>query len=181
MSKQHVFADYDIPDDVAVAFADSLREHIAFVQEAGVKIGVPPIQIFLHDMSKWSREEFPGYAMHFKGGGVPDAFSLAWLHHIHHNPHHWQHWIFSDGFTPKGSAVESGCVEMPQNYALEMVADWMGASMAYTASWDMADWLWKNIPKIRVHSRTAAYLQEVLDGLGYADVVNMMAFGDGID
>ena len=84
--------------------------------------------------------------------------------------------LFADGFTPKGSQVEAGAVEMPQRYALEMVADWMGASYAYTNSWDMADWLTKNMPRIRVHSKTAAYLRGVLDTLGYADIVYMQKF-----
>lgn len=62
-------------------------------------------------------------------------------------------------------------MEMPRCYALEMVADWMGSSMAYTGSWDMADWLEKNMPRIRLHTKTAAYVREVLDSLGYADIV----------
>jgi hypothetical protein len=154
----------------------SLLDHIMYVQEAGEKIGVPADQLKIHDESKWSPAEFEGYARHFKGGGAPDEFARAWLHHIHHNPHHWQHWIFPNGYTPKGSQVENGVVEMPQDFALEMVADWMGSSRAYTGDWDMTDWLYKNIPRIRVHSRTAEYLRETLDHLGYADIVRVQRF-----
>lgn len=167
---------YGVDEAVAEAYALSLREHIAYVQEAGRMIGVPEGQLDVHDQSKWSAAEFPGYALHFKGGGAPDAFARAWLHHIHNNPHHWQHWIFADGFTPKGSTVESGAVEMPRMYAEEMVADWMGASRAYTGSWDMAGWLSEHIPKIRVHSKTAMVLREILDAIGYADIVYMKKF-----
>ena len=68
-------------------------------------------------------------------------------------------------------------MEMPQHFALEMIADWMGASYVYTGSWDMTDWLWKNIPKIILHSNTAEYVRQTLDMLGYADVVNGAEFG----
>lgn len=165
------YQSYDLDKTVAEAYAESLRQHIAYVQEAGRKLGIEEQQLAVHDASKWTAAEFPGYAQHFQGGGAPNEFSRAWLHHIHHNPHHWQHWIFPDGFTPKESDVENGAVQMPARFALEMIADWMGASRAYTGSWDMIDWLWKNIPKIRLHSNTAEYVRVVLDHEGYADVV----------
>ncbi len=167
------YQDYGMDQTVAEAYADSLREHIAYVREAGRKLGVLEDRLAIHDDSKWSLAEFPGYAMHFQGGGDPDGFAAAWLHHIHHNPHHWQHWIFPDGFTPKGSNVEAGVIEMPANYCLEMVADWMGAGMAYTGSWDMSKWLSDNFHKVRVHSRTARYLLGVLKGLGYEEALTI--------
>lgn len=158
----------------------SLRAHIRYVQEAGAMLGVPEWPLMLHDDSKFGYEEFPAYARKFGKGGSPvDAehveieFADAWLHHIHHNPHHWQHWIFPDGYAPKGSGIEAGVVRMPHRYALEMIADWMGASMAYTGSWDMSDWLQKNMPRIRLHSQTAALVREVLDHQGYADIVHV--------
>lgn len=157
-------------------FTKSLNQHISYVIEAGKKIGVHPKQLEIHDNSKWSDAEFHAYAKHFHGGGAPDLFASAWLHHIHYNPHHWQHWIFSDGYTPKNSSVENGIVQMSNIYALEMIADWMGASKAYTGSWDMKDWLWEHIPKISVHSKTAECLRRELDILGYADVVWVRKF-----
>lgn len=162
---------FNVNKPIAQAYRDSLLTHIRYVQEAGRMIGVSEQQLEMHDRSKWTHEEFPGYAYHFHGGGAPDKFAKAWLHHIHNNPHHWQHWIFPDNYTPKDSKVENGVVEMPQHFALEMIADWMGASKAYTGDWDMKDWLTKNMSKIRVHSRTAQFLCETLDHLGYADIV----------
>lgn len=157
--------------EVAEKFEKSLKAHIAAVQEAGRQLGVSEVQLSLHDESKWTFYEFPGYAIHFQGGGAPDMFAAAWLHHIHENEHHWEHWLFPDNYTPKGSTVENGCVFMPYNFALEMVADWMGASFAYTGSWDMTDWLFKNWGRVRFHSRSRAYIREVLAGLGYTDMV----------
>lgn len=169
---------YDCDQAVAKAYLESLQAHIRHVQEAAHKLGlgVPEAQLAVHDQSKFSVEEFPGYARHFHGGGDPDGFARAWLHHLHHNCHHWQHWIFPDGFNPSGSSVENGVVRMPNHYALEMIADWHGASMAYTGSWDIIGWLHTNMPKIRVHSLTANYLRDVLDMMGYADVVYMQRF-----
>ncbi len=168
---------YGITPEIAGAFLDSLIAHITYVREAGFKLGVPDDQLRYHDLSKFSLEEFPFYARNFFGDKAdPDGFACAWLHHIHANKHHWQHWIFPDGFTPKGSTVENGVIEMPSRYAKEMIADWMGASKAYTGSFDMMDWLHKNMPSIRVHSKTAAYLRQELDMLGYADVVHLQRF-----
>lgn len=154
-------------------FDESLHRHICYVQQAGEKIGVPADQLEIHDLSKFTIQEFPHYARSFHGDKAdPDGFAGAWLHHIHNNPHHWQFWMFPDCFVPRGSKVENGVVYMPPNYALEMIADWMGASYAYTGSWDMTDWLWKNIPRIVLHSDTAEYVRQTLDMLGYADTVN---------
>ena len=157
--------------DVLDAHMQSLNEHIAYVQEACRMLGgLSEQQIIAHDFSKYSIYEFPHYARQFKGPkNDPDSFACAWLHHIHQNKHHWQHWIFSDGFTPKNSRVENGVVQMPTNYVVEMVADWMGASKAYTGSWDMTDWLLANLPKIKIHSQTAAYLEKVLTRNGACD------------
>lgn len=160
-----------IPADVLGRYLDSLMVHIGAVQEAAIKLGVPLEQYAVHDLSKFSKEEFGGYAMHFQGGGAPDAFASAWLHHIHFNPHHWNYWIFPDGYTPHGSKVEAGVVFMPDKYTLEMVADWMGASYAYTRSWDMSDWLKKNMRKIILHSDTAFYVRIILTDLGYGKIV----------
>lgn len=177
--------EYGISFDVARKYVTLLCNHILAVREAGKRIGVSGHQLRIHDQSKFSANEFPYYAVNFHGdksgldaGLVSDNFAMAWLHHIHHNPHHWQSWIFPDGFTPKGSTVENGCAFMPNVYALEMIADWMGASYVYTGSWDMTKWLWDNMPKIRVHSKTAEYLRGQLDCLGYADVVFVQRFAN---
>jgi hypothetical protein len=172
-SKTHLGINYQwygITENQVTKFLGTLFDHIGYVRDAGLKLGIPEQHLREHDASKMGLVEFPYYVRNFHGDKAdPDGFARAWLHHIHHNPHHWQYWIFSDGFTPRGSDVQNGCVEMPQEYAIEMIADWMGASMAYTGSWDMTDWLSKNTPKIRVHSETANYLTRVLDSMGYMD------------
>lgn len=176
LNLEAISIEWYVPIDALRKYLESLEAHILYVQQAGRRLGVAEHQLEVHDLSKYSMDEFPFYAMHFHGPGDPDGFARAWLHHMNYNPHHWQHWIFPDGFTPKGSKVENGVVEMPQRYALEMVADWYGASMAYTKSWDMSEWLTKNMPRIKVHSQTAAYLRQVLDNEGYGDLVYRVPF-----
>lgn len=170
-----------ISTEMMAAYNTRANEHVQFVQEAGVKIGVLPELLAIHDKSKWSPEEFDAYAQYFCSGvdkspvdadSITDDFAVAWLHHIHHNPHHWQHWIFPDGYSPKDSSVENGVVKMPERYALEMVADWLGASKAYTGSWDITDWFSKNVGRIRVHSATAEYLRIVLGSVNMSDIIH---------
>lgn len=166
-------------EEMVAAFDESLKRHIAFVQEAGKHplLDLPDELLAIHDESKYSPYEYAAYARWFFGDKQNhDEFAHAWLHHIHYNPHHWQYWIFSDGWELKGSKMVNGCLPMPTFYAREMIADWMGASMAYTGSFDMTDWLHKNIACIRLHPDTADYVREILDHMGYADIVNVANF-----
>jgi len=86
---------------------------------------------------------------------VDAAFDRAWLHHQHANPHHWQHWLLrmDDGPTV--------AIEMPEHFAREMVADWMGAGRAITGRWEVAEWYAKNRERIELHSQT----RTLVDGL----------------
>lgn len=161
-----------IPEEAVDAYYESLTKHIAAVQDVGNQLGLSEWQLERHDLSKFSHAEFNGYALHFHGGGAPAKFARAWLNHIHSNPHHWQFYIFPDGFKLQDADLENSTLEMPENYALEMLADWSGASFAYTGSFDMTDWLKKNIPRISVHSKTADFLRSALHRMGYDDVMD---------
>lgn len=155
------------PEEKYVA---SLNQHLKFVHEAGEKLGVPIVQLYYHDISKWSEPEFSQYVDWFYGNqSDPQAYDRAWLHHIHNNPHHWQYWIMPEQFNPDGES-DNGCLEMPENYILEMVADWMGANMAYQGTWDMTSWLKDNFSKLKLHAKSKACLVKLLHGLGYEAV-----------
>lgn len=156
-----------ITDDVLQKYYDNLVLHIGYVQEAGKNLGVSNSQLNRHDHSKWRKVQFGGYAKHFHGGGDGDLFAKAWLDHIHREKHHWEYWLFPNGYTPKGSNVERGVIQMPSRYALEMIADWQGASKAYTGDWDMAEWLDNNSHRIILHSKTAKFVNKQLAKLGY--------------
>lgn len=169
------FDRYGVTPEIAIAYLQSLCDHVMNVRIAGQSLDVEVLQLKIHDYSKFSIAEFPHYARNFFGGkGDIDGFTRAWLHHVHHNEHHWQHWIFPDGYAPAGSSVENGIVKMDNRWLLEMVADWMGSSRTYTGSWDMTDWLGKNLPKIKLHSESWAALKSVLRNskYGYHNILN---------
>lgn len=149
------------------AFEESVGKHIAFVKQAGYSIDVPLEQLAIHDASKYSFEEFPHYARSFHGDrGDPAGFAVAWLHHQNRNPHHWEYWITRSDSKGASGAVNS-CLPMPEQYVREMVADWMGASMAYTGSWAIDEWCMKNVPNMKLHPATHQLLGIVLRELGY--------------
>ncbi len=129
-----------------------VREHISAVQQMGDYLGVSPAQIQIHDLSKWSDEEYLPYANYFYGDESvknKDVFNRAWLHHIHNNPHHWQHWLLGDKV-----------FEMPRRFAIEMICDWVG--MAITRTGDMTDWLISSSNEISLHPNTALFVENIL-------------------
>ena len=171
--------------EAELKFFEALYQHKKFVYEAGLMIGdIPVSTLFNHDASKFLRIEYEGYARNFHGDkGDPAGFARAWLHHIHNNPHHWQYWMFptTDQLTaavsPSTDQGFSGKIlPMPELCVREMVADWMGASMAYTGSWGMTDWLKENLPKIEpnLHPETVDRLAETLYHTGYGEIVHNM-------
>lgn len=129
-----------------------VAEHIKAVQFMGDHFGVSPSQMQVHDLSKWSDEEFIPYANNFYGDDSTkdkNEFDRAWLHHIHNNPHHWNHWILRDK-----------ALEMPERFAMEMICDWVG--MAATRTGDMTDWLISSSSGILLHQKTASFVESIL-------------------
>ncbi len=91
-------------------------------------------QGLLHDLSKYSPEEFWTGVYYYQGNRSPNAaerevhgFSKAWLHHKGRNKHHFEYWI---DFSIK---KDDGLVghKMPLNYVIEMVMDRIAASRIY--------------------------------------------------
>lgn len=85
-----------------------------------------------------------------------EAFDRAWLHHQHANPHHWQHWMLRE------DSGATKLLEMPTDFAREMVADWMGAGRAITGRWEAADWYAENREVIQLHPGTRAFVERLL-------------------
>ena len=84
---------------------------------------------------------------------ITKDFQLAWLHHQHNNKHHWQYWI---QITEEGRIV----YEMPEKYALEMIADWNAMSRKFkqnTTDWYLAR---KNII---LHEKTRKFVEDKLN------------------
>lgn len=155
---------------IYLRFVWSLLRHKWFVLLAGRLAGVPLWRLIVHDCSKFSPSEFAAYARSFHGDysrspndreRVSLDFTYAWLHHENHGPHHWSYWI------PRSGRNANEPLPMPETYVREMIADCMGASKAYTDSWDIAAWLNENGPGWRIHDETLRRIWTVMIELGY--------------
>ena len=95
-------------------------------------------QGLLHDLSKYSWEEFATGVKYYQGNRSPNAaekeekgYSAAWLHHKGRNKHHFEYWIdYSMQALPGGMAP----VPMPRKYVAEMLMDRIAASKIYRGS-----------------------------------------------
>lgn len=83
----------------------------------------------VHDLSKFSPEEFFESAKYFQGNRSPigvcrraTGVSRAWLHHKGRNKHHIEYWLDPD-------APETPI--MPYKYAVECVCDKLAATVTY--------------------------------------------------
>lgn len=54
-------------------------------------------------------------------------------------------------------------LEMPERYAIEMVADWAGAGRAITGRWEVAEWYKREQGNIGLHERTRAYVEQLIE------------------
>ena len=126
-------------------------------------------QGLLHDLSKYSWEEFRIGVKYYQGTRSPNAaekdaigFSTAWLHHKGRNKHHFEYWI---DFAPD---KEKGLIgnKMPLNYVIEMVMDRIAASKVYEGKNYTNASPWKYYAKgkeyIVIHPETRALLERLL-------------------
>lgn len=154
--------------------------HKVFVLRAAWSLGIPWLGL-LHDLSKFSPDEWEPYARFFYSGPhraradysayektwhwgtidrecketVQERFDYAWCLHQKRNKHHWQFYLVpqDDG----GTKV----LEMPECYRLEMLADWIGAGLAQGKPDTMA-WYVANKDKMQLHPRTRILLENDL-------------------
>lgn len=120
-------------------YTQYILDHIANVKSAFYKYGDRLCQelninkmeleknIYEHDMSKFSSEEFDAYRNYFypysNEEKDEDAFELAWEHHYKNNKHHPQYWC------------NNGKIEdMPNIYIAEMLCDWQAMKMKFGGS-----------------------------------------------
>ena len=90
-------------------------------------------QGLLHDLSKYSPQEFFVGAKYYQGNRSPNeaereayGYSKAWMHHKGRNLHHFEYWTDYD---PKTKQLQP--VEMPLKYVKEMFCDRVAASKIY--------------------------------------------------
>lgn len=155
---------------IYLRFLWSLLGHKWYVFRAGLIIGVSVWRLIVHDLSKFSRYEFGRYARNFQGdyssspndqARISREFLLAWLHHENRNPHHHGYWV------PRTGKSANKPLPMPEEYVREMIADSIGASMAYTGSWDIAVWLNRNGSEWLIHETTLEHIWTVMIELEY--------------
>lgn len=133
-----------------------LLKHKYFVFIECFKLGIP-LQGITHDISKFLPGEFLAYANHFYGTGqvfssyyckkddMGDAtFNRACNYHYLRNKHHAEYWAGQ---------------EMPQKYVNEMIADWIGSSLAQGKGRRIIKWYRLNKDKIPLHPETRKELE----------------------
>lgn len=136
--------------------------HKYYVFKAGrVLGGIPLWRLIIHDYSKFSRAEWTPYVNRFFSdrAGIedktldPDEFIKAWNHHWRKNPHHWEYWI----------TANSKPMRMPDHFAREMIADWLGAGKGITGKWDLTEWYEKTKEKQWLHPDTKGFVEAFMD------------------
>ncbi len=130
------------------------------------KCGIP-WRGFVHDLSKFSPNEFFESIKYFTGKRSPigvcrekNGYSRAWLHHKGRNPHHIEYWIDPD------------CREhpmMPYKYAVECACDKIAATKIYKGK-DYTEKLplehWERYGRLApCNPKTLAFLTKVFEDL----------------
>ena len=138
-------------------------KHKWYVFLAGIKLGVSLWQGLVHDMSKFLPSEFPAYAecFHNVDGSrrylETEAFNVAWNSHQKRNKHHHQYWTL---IMDESDIIS---LEMPEKYAREMVADWVGAGKAIYGKNEVKSWYYRNKHKVRLHEKTRELVERLVE------------------
>lgn len=110
----------------------TITRHRHEVMKNCFRAGIP-FQGLMHDLSKYSPEEFLNGIKYFQGTRSPHegeretyGFSYAWMHHKGRNKHHFEYWTDYD---PKTRVLSP--VKMPLKYVKEMFCDRVAASKIY--------------------------------------------------
>ena len=111
----------------------TINHHKMEVMRLCFKVGLYK-QGLMHDLSKYSPEEFRTGVLYFQGNRSPNAaekeekgYSRAWLHHKGRNKHHYEYWI--DLSVDKAEGLRG--MKMPVRYVVEMFMDRIAASKIY--------------------------------------------------
>jgi hypothetical protein len=148
------------------AYLHWLLRHKWFVLCACRRTGTSLWRGIVHDLSKFRPSEWFAYLRSFYNflgdqHYEPDpGLNHAWLLHQRRNPHHWQAWILR--FDEGGSEA----LPMPEAFAREMVADWIGAGMAISGRVDPRPWYERNKHNIELHPETRDLVERIMEGLG---------------
>ncbi len=145
----------------------TVSKHRFMVFKHCLKCGII-LQGIMHDLSKFSPEEFFAGVKFYQGNRSPNegerealGYSRAWMHHKGRNKHHFEYWT---DYNPKTKLLEP--VKMPVKYVAEMFCDRVAASKIYMKKnyTDKAplDYFLNAKKRRIIHSETAALLEELL-------------------
>ena len=112
----------------------TISRHKAMVTVACIRVGLVR-QGLLHDLSKYSPQEFIPGVRYYQGGKRSPinrekevrGQSEGWLHHKGRNPHHFEYWI---DYSPNPAEGITG-MKMGRRYVAEMAIDRICASRNY--------------------------------------------------
>ena len=146
----------------------TVRTHRKYVRKMCWKLGLY-WQGIVHDLSKYSITELK-MCKYWTGKGSPHqacreaiGYSPSWIHHYHKNKHHYQYWWGED---EEGKILP---IKMPYKYALELIADYLGAGKAYNGNnfsfKDELDWWRNHVKTIKMHDETKAFVTSILSDL----------------
>jgi hypothetical protein len=162
-----------IPLKNIIGHFNTVCRHKYWVAHYCFKMGLYK-QGLLHDLSKFSNEEFWEGAKYYQGDKSPipickkrnNGESKAWLHHKGRNKHHCEYWMDCDyDKTPLKPVFNP----IPYNYVLEMICDWFAAGRTYKGKKfkfeDEWEW-WSNRKKnLAVNSKTEIFINNILKGI----------------
>ena len=166
------FKDYHYNMNRYTEYKKYLKNHISNVNVAfnyisnqvpsildGVDIVKLKNNILNHDLSKYEVEELDPYNDYFygeKNEKTKHGMDKAFLHHIHRNPHHWQYWILVHDDEP------TEYIEIPKEYLIEMICDWMSFSINKKDWTEFADFYENNKGNIKMNDKSRKFLEECI-------------------
>lgn len=136
-----------------------------------LRLKVPLWQAIVHDLSKFTPEEWFSSVNHYwnkdgsrKRRGIWDksnyadnqAIFLTKYYHNLRNKHHWTHWIY---IVYLEKEIKTIPMEMPEIYVREMVADWF----AMNGEKNILGWYINNQAGMIFHPRTWATIEKVMN------------------
>lgn len=141
-----------------------LARHKYWVFRYGRKLGLGVWQLFLHDWTKLLPTELPFRAdWKFGAKRFPYETAFAVMKHRQRNPHHWEHWV---QITGHAGFKDNEALDMPNQYLLEMCADWLAATKVYTGALpdSLEKWQWyqENFPAMNLSFATRAKVRVIL-------------------
>jgi len=147
----------------------TVNKHRFLVFKLCCRVGIP-FQGLVHDLSKYSPEEFFEGVRYYQGTYSPirncknvNGYSRAWLHHKGRNKHHYEYWY--------DYSLSNPTPVMPFKYFLELICDSMAAGMTYqgdkwTEGYELTYW-----HKVRDIARMDIRMKALLEHV-YTEIAN---------